>query len=1310
MLQTSKLTLAALCAGLLLTACPKSPVCGDGKVESPEQCDDGNKNDGDGCSATCTATGASCGNGTVDDGEECDDGNTAGQDGCEASCKRSTTGPVLGCAAMNAKALATGTCAVTAGDKGTLITGVILGDGTTYLGGQVLVSTDGIITCAACDCSATAGASTATKVDCPQAVVSPGLINSHDHISFQANPAIGTDERYEHRHDWRNGNDGHTKVNNGGNATNAQIRWAELRNVMAGTTSTVGATYTTNGNSGLLRNLDTSAAGQLGLAGGTVVSDTFPLGDTAGGELTSGCGYPKSPQASVVPTDSAYLPHIAEGIEQSANNEFACLSSANGVGVLGARTAIVHGIGLKASDVSLVAQTGTSLVWSPRSNVSLYGDTAQISLYKRLGVNIALGTDWTISGSMNLLRELKCADSLNTTKFKKALSDEQLWRTVTASSADATATAMKIGRLVKDHVADIAIFRRNTAKGASVYRSVIDAEPADVVMTMRGGKVLYGDAALVTAFDATSMCESIDVCGTAKSACVKGELPALPAPATNPTDTLALLQMANMTTYPLFFCGAVMNEPSCVPERAMRNVKNASSVYTLASTGDGDLDGDGIANAQDNCPDVFNPIRPMDNGAQGNADGDALGDVCDPCPLDANTTTCTVFDANDRDADGKPNGQDNCPANANADQLDTDGDGKGDLCDACPTAANPGAQACLATIYAIKAPSSMLVGQRLSLNDALVTGVGASGYFLQVSETETGYQGPNFSGIYAYSPTSGVLQGDRVSIDVTTPSLFHGQVQLTGLVAVAPDGGVRVNSSANPAPTPIVVDPAAVAANDGGLGYALEGVLVRINDVTVLNNAPPPGDADTAPINEFVVTGGLRVNDVMFLPSPFPTVGMQFRSITGVLDYRNGNYKLEPRNAGDLVAGPSVVTAIEPSVAFLREGSTITIPAPLQVRLSNVEPTDVPVHVTSSDSTVVIGDGGLIFVPANQLTALIPLLGVTAGDAGVTITAVKDLSSKTASVRVLGASDVSRLVSVTPAMASLSPGAKATFTVNLDLPASAPTVVNLAVTPATGLGSVPAMVTVPVDAVSATFEFVAGSDTATGSVSATLGADTAMAGVTVAIISSGHLVISEIAVKGPVPTGGTGTTSNGDEFIELYNPTSQAIDISGWKVQYLPVRGTSWSTKATIPANVSIPSHQYYLLASKTYVGTVTPDQVALDATNMPTDLSLAAGAGHVRVVDGAGVEVDKFGYGPQTSTSDTPISPEGVGFKSPAMLTNDNAFERKATVGSTAASMGAAGIDEKRGNGVDTDVNNDDFVLREKRDPQSLQSGVVEP
>ena len=35
-----------------------------------------------------------------------------------------------------------------------------------------------------------------------------------------------------------------------------------------------------------------------------------------------------------------------------------------------------------------------------------------------------------------------------------------------------------------------------------------------------------------------------------------------------------------------------------------------------------DADGDGVEDAQDNCPSVFNPIRPVDGGVQADHDSD----------------------------------------------------------------------------------------------------------------------------------------------------------------------------------------------------------------------------------------------------------------------------------------------------------------------------------------------------------------------------------------------------------------------------------------------------------------------------------------------------------------------------------------------------------------------------------------------------------------------------------------------------------------------------------------------------------------
>ena len=73
-------------------------VCGNGLVEFPEECDDGNTTNGGGCSDTCliedgwecsdepSLCNTICGDGKIRGTEECDDGNTANGDGCGDTC------------------------------------------------------------------------------------------------------------------------------------------------------------------------------------------------------------------------------------------------------------------------------------------------------------------------------------------------------------------------------------------------------------------------------------------------------------------------------------------------------------------------------------------------------------------------------------------------------------------------------------------------------------------------------------------------------------------------------------------------------------------------------------------------------------------------------------------------------------------------------------------------------------------------------------------------------------------------------------------------------------------------------------------------------------------------------------------------------------------------------------------------------------------------------------------------------------------------------------------------------------------------
>jgi cysteine-rich repeat protein len=1092
-----RLLLAALSTSLLLlTACP-ADVCGDGQLGSQEQCDDGNTADGDGCSSSCgitkpqTQPQAVCGNGIRELGEQCDDANAASGDGCESTCVH--TPPVVeqcAGAASLPQPDSGATCKVIAAE-GTasgarLYMGVVLLDGKTLQGGQVLVDAEGVIQCAACDCSDKAAG--AVRISCPQGVISPALINAHDHIDYQKVPtSTPSAERYEHRHDWRIGKDGHTELEAGPNNNDAATRWAELRQVMSGTT----AVASSGGLSGLLRNLNSTTL-QEGLSEPSLRFQTFPLGDSGGRELTSGCGYGTIDTPSGVPalTNAAYLPHVSEGIETSAYNEFLCLSG-QGSGsqdLMTSRTAIIHGIGVTATEISKMAERHTGLVWSPRSNVSLYGDTAMVTAYRQMGVQIALGTDWLQSGSMNMLRELQCANYLNEVHYAQAFTDEELWRMATANAADLTDSWEKLGRIAPGKVADLAIFRLGDY-AASPHRAVVRARAQDVVLTVRGGKPLYGDQAVVSAL-ASETCDALEVCSSAKAVCVGTELNGL---------TFQALSGANETSYPLFSCDPEpKSEPTCVPQRTASTPVSAavsgSNLYSGKSL-ENDPDGDGIGEG-DNCPIVFNPIRPMDNGKQADTDNDGLGDACDICPLGANSTSCTAANPTDRDGDGIEAPVDNCPMVANAGQADRDGDGMGDACDLCASP-NPGNAACPASIYAVKKRvdgKSPFVNQSVAIKNALVTAVADSGFFVQVREGDEGYNGASWSGLFVFtSPRPAVAVGDRVDIRSGTVSDYFGQIQLGNATFVKVGTGTM--------PEPVVVAPADIRTG-GPKAAEYEGVLVQVDNVVVTKTEPSVGAGDKTPTKEFVVditagtdgeAAGVRVNDLAYGYATLPAVGTKLSYVRGVLDWRNNHSKIEPRDATDLAP---VLASFGPSGNYVRVGTSgKTFPQVLSVTLATPYFENVPVTITSSDESVLrVTNGTGLVIPAGGTSLAVELEPQAQGSA--TLTATVRGRSLTTTVQVLGTTQQPSLTQLSPNPVVTGVGIDVTVTAHLDIPAPAGTTVDLSVT--AGLGSVPATVTFAPNATTATFTFTpAGAPTVSeGTIVAQLGASSVETSVT----------------------------------------------------------------------------------------------------------------------------------------------------------------------------------------------------------------------
>src|SRR5690242_6488929 len=84
--------------------------------------------------------------------------------------------------------------------------------------------------------------------------------------------------------------------------------------------------------------------------------------------------------------------------------------------------------------------------------------------------------------------------------------------------------------------------------------------------------------------------------------------------------------------------------------------------------------------------------------------------------------------------------------------------------------------------------------------------------------------------------------------------------------------------------------------------------------------------------------------------------------------------------------------------------------------------------------------------------------------------------------------------------------------------------------------------------------------------------------------SSAHSATSDLVVSQVYSGGGNASASYTNDFVELFNPGTAAIDIAGWTIQYAPAASTTWQATAL---SGSIPAGRYYLvqLASAAAVG-----------------------------------------------------------------------------------------------------------------------------
>jgi cytosine/adenosine deaminase-related metal-dependent hydrolase len=200
--------------------------------------------------------------------------------------------------------------------------------------------------------------------------------------------------------------------------------------------------------------------------------------------------------------------HIAEGkrTDPESNTELGLLESK---GLLTERTAIVHGIALSNSDFAKIAAAKAALIWSPRSNIELYGETMDLSSARSNGVTIAIAPDWSPTGSSNMLAELRYAARFNKMQLNGVLTSKDLFEMATIIPARVAKIDDKVGRLETNLLADLFLLKGDPS---APYDTLLNASPQDISLVLINGVPLYGEAEKLRRVG-VSTTEEISVCG-----------------------------------------------------------------------------------------------------------------------------------------------------------------------------------------------------------------------------------------------------------------------------------------------------------------------------------------------------------------------------------------------------------------------------------------------------------------------------------------------------------------------------------------------------------------------------------------------------------------------------------------------------------------------------------------------------------------------------------------------------------------------------------------------------------------------------
>ncbi|MDQ4077613.1 MAG: amidohydrolase family protein [Chloroflexota bacterium] len=319
----------------------------------------------------------------------------------------------------------------------------------------------------------------------------PGLIDLHNHLSYNALTPLNVPERFTNRGQWSRKPFYQKLITRPMKVlgrlpgyVEAIVRYVECKCLLGGVTTSQGIALFSNQGivryyRGIVRNVEETDDPALPEAATRIADVDAESADRFLARLQR---------------SSCLLLHLSEGTDDRARQHFQALQLTDGSWAITDALAGIHCVALKEADFATMADPDHrgAMIWSPLSNLLLYGQTANIKAAKESGIRMGIGSDWSPSGSKNLLGELKVAH-LVSAQHGGVFSDRELLAMATRNAANILKWD-EVGSIESGKRADLLVI---AGRRGDPYSHIIRARETEIILVVINGVPRYGRTRLM---------------------------------------------------------------------------------------------------------------------------------------------------------------------------------------------------------------------------------------------------------------------------------------------------------------------------------------------------------------------------------------------------------------------------------------------------------------------------------------------------------------------------------------------------------------------------------------------------------------------------------------------------------------------------------------------------------------------------------------------------------------------------------------------------------------------------------------------